>query len=437
MMRNWVSEELSRLFWVLCVGGVLGWLLGYPLIGLFIAFVAYLAYVVNQLIRVNQWIAQPKRYDIPAGFGLWGAVFTNIKRLKNRAKKRERFLKRRLAEYQAPALALPDAAIALNQLGEIRWMNAAAEDLFDLHGKSDVGQVFVNLVRLPELVDYLKAGDYTQDLQIALPGLHEKTLLIRVAAYGKGQLVLLAQDISYRIRAEQSQRDFVANVSHELRTPLTVISGYLENLIDSGEIPESFERPLTLMEQQSLRMRHIIEDLLTLAKLDGEKADMSELVDMPALCERALGDVRAISGNHECKVAILTQDKILGDAKQLYMLLSNLLTNAIKYSGDDGLITISWQKEHAGFCLSVTDSGEGIAPHHLSRLTERFYRVDTARSRKQGGTGLGLAIVQSILNQHNGYLTVDSEVGVGSTFNCHFPESRGAHSSVQPSATKD
>ena len=274
MMRNWMSEEIMRLFWVLLAGGIMGLLLGYPIMGLLISLLAYLVYVINQLVKVNRWIVNPKRNDIPAGFGLWGAVFTNIKRLKKRAKKRERFLKRRLAEYQAPALALPDATIALNQLGEIRWMNAAAEDLFDLHGKSDVGEVFVNLVRLPELVDYLKAGDYTQDLQIALPGIHEKTLLIRVVTYGKGQLVLLAQDISYRIRAEKSQRDFVANVSHELRTPLTVISGYLENMIDSGEIPESFERPLTLMEQQSLRMRHIIEDLLTLAKLDGEKADM-------------------------------------------------------------------------------------------------------------------------------------------------------------------
>ena len=253
----------------------------------------------------------------------------------------------------------------------------------------------------------------------------EKTLLIRVATYGKGQLVLLAQDISARIRAEQSKRDFVANVSHELRTPLTVISGYLENMIDSGEIPESFERPLTLMEQQSLRMRHIIEDLLTLAKLDGAKADMDEVIDVPALCEKAISEARAISGEHEFKLAMLTQQKIYGDAKQIHMLLSNLLTNAIKYSGAEGLITISWQKEHLGYRLSVTDSGEGIAPQHLSRLTERFYRVDKDRSRDQGGTGLGLAIVDSILQQHDAHLTVESEIGVGSTFNCHFPESRG------------
>ena len=425
MMRNWVSEELSRLFWVLCVGGVLGWLLGYSLIGLFIAVVAYLAYVVNQLIRVNRWIAQPKRHDIPAGFGLWGAVYTNVKRLKRRSKKRERYLKKRLAEYQAPVLALPDAAIALNQRGEIRWINGAAEDLFNLNAKTDVGENFANLVRLPQLVDYLKTADYSEDLQVTMPGLIEKTLLIRVATYGKGQLVLLAQDISARIRAEQSKRDFVANVSHELRTPLTVISGYLENMIDSGEIPESFERPLTLMEQQSLRMRHIIEDLLTLAKLDGEKADMDEVIDVPALCEKAASEARAISGEHEFKLAMLTQQKMYGDAKQIHMLLSNLLTNAIKYSGAEGLITISWQKEHQGYRLSVTDSGEGIAPQHLSRLTERFYRVDKDRSRDQGGTGLGLAIVDSILQQHDAHLTLESEIGVGSTFNCHFPESRG------------
>jgi two-component system phosphate regulon sensor histidine kinase PhoR len=169
------------------------------LVGLFIAVVAYLAMWSISLVLVNRWISQPKRHDIPAGFGLWGAVFTNIKRLKKRAKKRERFLKRRLAEYQAPALALPDATIALNQLGEIRWMNAAAEDLFDLHGKSDVGEVFVNLVRLPELVDYLRQVITHKIYKLLLPGVHEKTLLIRVANVWKRAVSALSSGyfISY------------------------------------------------------------------------------------------------------------------------------------------------------------------------------------------------------------------------------------------------
>jgi two-component system phosphate regulon sensor histidine kinase PhoR len=236
-------------------------------------------------------------------------------------------------------------------------------------------------------------------------------------------MVLLAQDISARIRAEQSRRDFVANVSHELRTPLTVVNGYVENLIDSGEVPEKWERPIQLMEQQVLRMRHIIEDLLTLAKLDGAEPEVQEPINISGLCERVAAEARSMTTHHEIKVACLTDAQLIGDGKQIYSALSNLVTNAIKYSGDDTLITIAWQVLPRGLSLSVTDSGDGIARQHLSRLTERFYRVDTARSREKGGTGLGLAIVNSIIDQHGGKLEVDSEVGKGSQFSCIFPKS--------------
>lgn len=422
-MRNWWAEELWRLISIVTIGWLLGVLFGFPKIGLWVALFGYVAYLLRQLVRVNRWLENPEVYEIPDEFGLWGAVYAKISRYKKRCEKREQQLLNSVAQYQAPAMALPDAAVAIGTDGEIRWFNQEAERLLGLVPEKDIGQTFVNLFRSPELTAYLRKKDFSQDLQITKPGTFDRKLLIRVAGYGFDQMVLLAQDISARIRAEQSRRDFVANVSHELRTPLTVVNGYVENLIDSGEVPEKWERPIQLMEQQVLRMRHIIEDLLTLAKLDGAEPEVQEPINISGLCERVAAEARSMTTHHEIKVACLTEAQLIGDGKQIYSALSNLVTNAIKYSGDDTLITIAWQMLPRGLSLSVTDSGDGIARQHLSRLTERFYRVDTARSREKGGTGLGLAIVNSIIDQHGGKLEVDSEVGKGSQFSCIFPKS--------------
>ena len=421
-MRNWWSEELWRLVSILLIGWLLGSLFGQPTIGLWLSLFGYLAYLLRQLTRVNRWLEHPENFEIPDEFGLWGAVYAKISRYKKRTEKREQQLLATIEQFKAPAMALPDAAVAIDKDGKIRWLNAEAERLLGLNAYKDIGQLFTNLFRSPDLTHYLRKADFSEDIRISSPGYFDRKLLIRVAPYGDQQLVLLAQDISFRIRAEQSRRDFVANVSHELRTPLTVVNGYLENLVDSGQMPENWERPVELMEQQVLRMRHIIDDLLVLAKLDGAAPENPEQVDVKSLCERVAGDARAISGKHEIKIAVITDAPLIGDAKQLYSALSNLVTNAVKYSGDQGLITIAWQEVAKGFSLSVTDSGEGISPQHLSRLTERFYRVDTARSREQGGTGLGLAIVKSIIEQHGGRLLIESEVGKGSTFSCIFPK---------------
>jgi len=421
-VRNWWSEELWRLSSILFIGWLFGILFGYPIIGLWLSLLGYLAYLIRQLIRVNRWLENPENFEIPQEFGLWGAVYAKISRYKKRCEKREQQLLATIEQFKAPAMALPDAAVSIDKDGKICWLNAEAERLMGLNAVKDVGQLFTNLFRSPDLTEYLRKGNFAEDISISSPGFFERKLLIRIAPYGDQQLVLLAQDISLRTRAEQSRRDFVANVSHELRTPLTVVNGYLENLVDSGEMPQNWQRPVELMEQQVLRMRHIIEDLLILAKLDGAAPENPEQIDVLSMCERAACDARAISGKHEIKIAVVSQSALVGDSKQLYSALSNLVTNAIKYSGDEGLITIAWQDVPQGLSLSVTDSGEGIAPQHLSRLTERFYRVDTARSREQGGTGLGLAIVKSILEQHGGRLVIESEVGKGSTFSCIFPK---------------
>ncbi|HOW63165.1 MAG TPA: phosphate regulon sensor histidine kinase PhoR, partial [Candidatus Contendobacter sp.] len=257
----------------------------------------------------------------------------------------------------------------------------------------------------------------------------------RIVPYGKKQRLLLATDISQLRRLEQMRRDFVANVSHELRTPLTVISGYLETLLDS-ENPalEAWRQPLHRMQEQSRRMLHIIEDLLLLARLEARKEPLPRKpVNVPALLADIADDALALSGdqNHQIEVSADPDLWILGCEKDLRSAFANLAFNAVRYTPAGGRIALRWFADASGAHLTVEDNGEGIAPQHIPRLTERFYRINRDRSRGSGGTGLGLSIVKHVLNHHGGQLRIASELGVGSVFTCDFP----AEARVEPTAT--
>jgi two-component system phosphate regulon sensor histidine kinase PhoR len=379
------------------------------------------------LWRLSNWLGNPQFADIPIHFGLWGDIYSTIARVSLRQSEREKRLTILLNEYTASTSALPDGAVALDSRGRIRWFNDAASRLLGLQPAKDIGQPLLNLFRSPEMVGFIKRADYAHKLEIAAPGNIDRKLEVRLAPYGDEQTLLLAQDITERLRHERMRKDFVANVSHELRTPLTVIGGFIENLqIAEDQGDERLKRPLDLMAQQTARMRQIIEDLLLLARLESDsarisndKVDMARLLDAVKLDCRTLGDdVPRIEGESS------SNRRLIGDEKQLRSVVTNLVVNAVNHTPADGTVTVNWRDQGDQSLLEVIDNGEGIAPEHIPRLTERFYRVDAGRSRQRGGTGLGLAIVKHILQHHDARLEIRSRPGEGSRFACRFPPSR-------------
>lgn len=423
---GWI-QEAWRVALIIAIALAIGLALDQVEWCLLLALLAYTIRNVYNLHRLADWVVDTEATDAPIHFGLWGDIYSRIARVSRRQAQRERRLTTLLTEYKSSTSALPDAAVALDNEGRIRWFNESASRLLRLQTAKDIGQPLLNLLRAPDFVEFLKTSKPGASLQMPAPGDSTRQLEIRITAYGEDQRLLLAQDITERLQQERMRKDFVANVSHELRTPLTVISGFIENLQASpGTAEPRLRRPLELMEQQAARMRQIVEDLLLLARLESESApSVFEVVvvgDMlSSIAEDCAGlreDVPAIG----CEIE--TDCHLRGDEKQLRSAVMNLVVNAVNHTPADGSVTIRWKVSDGEGFLSVEDTGEGIAAEHLPRLTERFYRVDAGRSRERGGTGLGLAIVKHILSRHDASLEVDSKPGRGSTFTCVFKGAR-------------
>jgi two-component system phosphate regulon sensor histidine kinase PhoR len=311
----------------------------------------------------------------------------------------------------------------------IEWANPAAAALMDVQWPRDDGKRLTDLFQHRGLSEYIDAGEYGRPLEVAPRHNQSLMLSLRVAPFGerRKQRLVVGRDITKVFHLNMIRRDFVANASHELRTPLTVIAGFIENLADSQATPEGHRRPLDLMQNQTRRMRSIIEDLLILSRLEMEDhATAIAAVDIPQEMEMIVADARALSGEeHEIELQADRDLLLLGNDSELRSALSNLVFNAVKHTPDGTHVRITWRDDDRGPLFSVQDDGPGIAAEHIPRLTERFYRVDRARSRASGGTGLGLAIVKHVLNRHDARLIVASTPGQGTTFTCRFsPKSR-------------
>jgi two-component system phosphate regulon sensor histidine kinase PhoR len=323
----------------------------------------------------------------------------------------------------------------LDDHDQIEWCNAISEVHFGLDAKRDLRQHITHLVRQPDFVRYLNSHHYEE--MLVMRGMGEKrqnVLSVQVFPYGENRKLVLSQDITELERTDAMRRDFVANVSHELKTPLTVLSGFLETMRELPLSDAERARYLELMEQQAARMRHIVSDLLVLAKLEGDNRPPSDqMIDMRAVLRHLRDDAASLSSDHHC----ITFDAdegltVTGVETEILSALGNLLTNAIRYTPDGGKIHVMWQANGGSAVFSVIDSGLGIPAADIPRLTERFYRVDRSRSRDTGGTGLGLAIVKHVLQRHDAQLEVKSEEGRGSTFTVRFPVFRTARRQPAP-----
>jgi len=316
---------------------------------------------------------------------------------------------------------LPDAHISLTRKFRIEWVNHSAEQLLGLR-QDDVGQKITNLLRQPELLAYLESQKYDSSVEFYTSAESTRRLSVQLVAYFEKHFLLIIRDITDAHNLAQVRRDFVANASHELRTPLTVLNGYLELMLDQPEsLPQIWQTPIQQMHAQSLRMQNIIADLLTLSTIENDsQLSATEWVDVVSQLQRLESDANQLSdGKHQIMFSVETG--LVGQVEPLRSVFTNLVSNAIRYTPAGGKIWVRWYEAPSGLIFEVKDTGIGIAREHIPRLTERFYRVDTARSRGTGGTGLGLAIVKHILERHKAKLTITSRLQVGSTFRCEFP----------------
>lgn len=336
---------------------------------------------------------------------------------------REHRLVGELRDLRQAVAGLADAIVLLDDNGALRWCNSSAGQLLGLDRHRDRGALLTGILAQGQLGAWLRGGAAEPLNDTPAPTSEAIQLNVSMIDFGRNQHVLIARDVSYLSRLEQVRRDFVANVSHELRTPLTVIHGYLEAL-DPDDVPE-LEPVLAEMRTQSLRMGQIVEDLLTLSRLAIEQDLADERVEMRSVLAILMKEAAALSrGRHRIRLENNTDAALLGSPKELHSAFSNLVSNAVRYTPTNGEIILRWQLASEGAEFSVSDTGYGIAANHLARLTERFYRVSSSRSRASGGTGLGLSIVKHVLLLHQARLLIDSEPGIGSTFTCAFGKDR-------------
>ena len=434
---NWWLAGVPSVLTAL-TGLLLGLLWGHAGIGAAIALGVVLIWEMRQLRRVLTWLHSDRVEEAPELSGDWGDVVGRIARLQRRKQYHKLRLLRLLRELRRSTGAIPDGVVILNPQAEILWFNRMAAKLLNLRPRSDIGLRIENLVRQPEFIRYLKRTDYAQPVVLRAVTAAEQFLQVQIVPYGTGQLLMLIRDVTRQERLEAMRKDFVANASHELRSPLTVIAGYLETLNLDPHLDPTLAGPVGEMRRQAVRMTGIIEDLLTLSRLEAEsEALYGEPVDVVQLMEQLRRDTLA-RASHSLNVRVQadSSSRLLGDEAQLHSAFGNLVDNAAKYTPSGGSVVLRWWEDEAGGHFAVIDTGIGFAAEHIPRLTERFYRVDPGRSRATGGSGLGLAIVKHVLQRHGGHLEVASVEGHGSSFICHFPSERVVDVAGHPAASQ-
>lgn len=420
-------------FWLnlaLCACCLLMWPLTSTVTVLLVYIAGLLAYLVTHMYwihRLNAWLAKPSLNSIPEGQGVWTEIFSSLYHEQRKHSRSQSQLSNTLDRFLHAASALPDGVVILNNEYNIEWFNTPSEMLMGLKKSHDENKPVTYLVRQHEFMQYLSNGDFSEPLKLK-SAIHQGiTLEYILIPFGTEQKLLICRDISTLEQTELMRRDFIANVSHELRTPLTVIGGFLETIHDmDGAVSEEVGPYFDMMEQQTVRMRHIIEDLLMLSQIENNNklTDENE-IDMQRMLQTLTTDAISLSNNqHQINSETDPDLNIKGSHKELLSAFSNLISNAVRYTPDQGMIFISWKLRNNQAVFSVKDTGIGIDAQHIPRLTERFYRVDSSRSRETGGTGLGLSIVKHILNHHQASLEIESKTNQGSEFRIVFPAAR-------------
>ena len=437
------KAEASVLLALAALGLLIGAFFSHVGLGLAIALLLFSLWSLLRVRKVVRWLEKERAAtvtsDPPEMMGELGELLDYLYHSRRRFKDDFSALERRVLHFQSSFASLDDATVLLNSSEDIDWCNSAAHKLLGLRFPEDQRQRITNLIRAPEFIRYFDAGDYASPLALVSPIADDIELEFHISYFGSGNRILFVRNITEMRRLERTRTDFIANASHELRTPLTVIKGYIEAMQD----PDSeWSAALLQMQDHAGRMESLLTDLTELTRLESmsenaERQDEDEVIAIAEMVGILLDEVGVQRPGQKLEQRIKTDVQLIGKPREIYSALSNLINNASKYSAEDGHIVVKWEREGVGACLTVKDNGVGIAPQHIDRLTERFYRADVSRNSQTGGTGLGLAIVKHILLRHQSQLTIRSTVAKGSQFKCHFPPERVVAADVPESAPDD
>lgn len=422
---------LERLSWkrlvlellLCCIPAViLGLIFGHLPWFLLLAVTGLLVWHFWNLLRLSWWLWVDRSMTPPPGRGSWDPLLYGLHQMQLRNKKRRKELGNLIKRFRSGAESLPDAVVLTTEEGTIFWCNGLAQQLLGLRWPDDNGQNILNLLRYPEFTRYLSQKDFARPLTLVLN--NGRHLEFRVMPYSDEQWLLVARDVTQMHQLEGARRNFFANVSHELRTPLTVLQGYLEMMQDQTLEGPLRDKALGTMREQTSRMEGLVKQLLTLSKIEAAPAMvLNEKIDVPLMLRVVEREAQTLSQQRQTlQFDIDSTLKVFGNEEQLRSAISNLVYNAVNHTPDGTYITVSWKRIVGGACFSVADTGPGISAEHIPRLTERFYRVDKARSRQTGGSGLGLAIVKHALSHHDARLHIESQLGIGTTFSFVLPE---------------
>jgi len=412
------------------MGTGVGAMFSEPFRGLSVILAAYGIWNIVNLKAIDDWLAttnkdgnsQPKP---PNTKGIWLEIFDHLYRYQKRAIASRRELQALIDRGHASVGALKEGVLITDQNGNLEFWNDALGNIMGFRFPEDKGLPLTNLFRDPRLKAYFDSKNYEEALIVPSPVNEQHTLEIQITLFGKDERVLVVRDVSRLHNLEKMRTDFVANISHELRTPLTAMRGYLETLAEQKDAPaELVNKATNNMLEQSDRMEALVNDLLMLARLETKEQARTENVAVHSLLKSICEDVQRDVLKQQQSLSLISAEplQLRGTEQELHSAFSNLINNAIKYAGARTEIKVRWWEDEEGAHLQVGDNGKGIAPEHLPRLTERFYRVDQSRLTTTGGTGLGLAIVKHVKMRHGGSLEINSEFNKGSLFTCHFPK---------------
>lgn len=412
----WVPAFL-RVFLAVCAGLVAGyfwgivWFAPAVCVGLSILIGLQLHY----LFRLSIWLNNPASNKLPEGWGAWTDIFSRLYRLRGEDEKNQKELSEWLARFRQAMTLLPDGVVIMDDVLFLEWCNPVAEQHLGLNLHKDKNMRVTNLIRSPELMDYIMLGRFDKPITITH---RDRKLILHIIQFENRRQILVTHDITEIERIDMMRRDFIANASHELRTPLTVINGFLEINAMQPDLDRATRiEHIQLMAEQGQRMQSLVDDMLTLSRLESVDFPMRpERVNMTSLLEQVVSEFHGLSmGKHQL-IFVNDGADVMGSANELRSAFGNLVSNAVRYTPEGGTITISWTNTDTGSQFLVKDSGIGIRPEDISRLTERFYRVDKSNSRQTKGTGLGLAIVKHVVLRHKAQLVIESTPGVGSMF---------------------
>ena len=442
-----LSVVFELLFW-LAVVALPVWIWLDAVAALWAALIYLVLHILIQnwkFIRFQKWLNSESLQVNPDWNGAWLDVAARINRQQLVADNSAKLNERRLQDFLLAIQASPNGVILLDGEARIDWCNDTAASHLGLDVKKDRLQHIVHLVRDPLFTRYFAQDNHPSEVLIdgrSTSVSNFRKLSVQLHKYGDGRLLLLSRDVTEVVKAEAMRRDFVANVSHEIRTPLTVLGGFVETLQSVPLDEQETQKYLQLMSSQAGRMQSLVADLLTLSQLEATQSPIGqEYVSLPDLVTQVMSEANAFTSllaeQQIGKKHALVFDQVpilwlMGSQKELFSALSNLVSNAIRYTPLGGLVHLTFLQTVDQLTISVKDTGPGIASEHLPRLTERFYRIDQSRSRETGGTGLGLAITKHVMQRHGGELQVQSEQGKGSTFNLIFPASRIANQIATP-----